>query len=142
MEAVTKPLPVLDLLVTSINTTSLQVTWTTASRSYQDRFDVTYGVSDSTKSLPHPAHNTSSSLSDYSLVLPHLMSGYNYTVDVSLSLSILVYICLSTTTSTSMCISISVYLTYLHLHVHLHLCVFLSMSIFIYIILSHVYVYV
>ncbi|XP_035826277.1 tyrosine-protein phosphatase 10D [Aplysia californica] len=79
MLAVTKPLPVEELEAVTVNTTALTLRWTTNRTSSQDRFDVTYGVEDSSKSESLAAVNTTNS---YELTLSQLRAGYNYSVEV------------------------------------------------------------
>ncbi|KAK3790007.1 hypothetical protein RRG08_016325 [Elysia crispata] len=80
LRAVTKPLPVQELRVETLNTTAVSLMWDSNSTSRQNRFRITYRADELSRSLTVPAGNESGQ--SYQIDVGQLLPGYTYSLSV------------------------------------------------------------
>ncbi|GFR86091.1 tyrosine-protein phosphatase 10D, partial [Elysia marginata] len=80
LRAVTKPLPVEELIVETLNTTAVSLRWDTNNTSRQNRFRITYTADETSRSLTVPARNESGQ--SYGMEVGQLLPGYSYSISV------------------------------------------------------------
>ncbi|GFN86195.1 protein-tyrosine-phosphatase [Plakobranchus ocellatus] len=80
LHAVTKPLPVQDLSVETLNTTAVALKWETNSTSRQNRFRITYTAEETSRTMTLPAGNESDT--SHQRDIGQLLPGYAYSVSV------------------------------------------------------------